>query len=142
MRSYDPRMPVWRCPHCSTPQAETARCWVCRRSTTSCATCRNFRRGVASGLGMCGLDPRRVALTGVEMRACWAAPDPVEEAVPGRTGVQLTGHAGDGGTRRPRTFVPVDELTAAPPPEPPPVVAPAPAARPSIAWSLWGDQEP
>src|SRR5215204_73495 len=78
-RSYDPRMPVWRCPHCSTPQAEAARCWVCRRSTTSCATCRNYRPGVANGLGMCGLDPRRSALTGAEMRACWAAPDPVEE---------------------------------------------------------------
>ena len=30
-------MPMWRCPHCGTPQAETARCWVCRRSTTACA---------------------------------------------------------------------------------------------------------
>ena len=86
-------MPVWRCPHCSTPQAEAARCWVCRRSTTSCATCRNFRPGVANGLGMCGLDPRRVALTGAEMRACWAAPDPVEEAVPGRSVMHV-------GTRR------------------------------------------
>ena len=38
-------MPVWRCPHCGTPQAESSRCWVCRRSTTSCATCRHFRRG-------------------------------------------------------------------------------------------------
>ena len=29
-------MPMWRCPHCGTPQAETARCWVCRRSSTAC----------------------------------------------------------------------------------------------------------
>ena len=30
-------MPLWRCPHCGTPQVESSRCWVCRRSTTSCA---------------------------------------------------------------------------------------------------------
>ena len=70
-RSYDPPMPVWRCPHCATPQTESSRCWVCRRSTTSCATCRHFRRGVAGGLGTCGLAPRRWALDGTEMRACW-----------------------------------------------------------------------
>ena len=135
-------MPVWRCPHCSTPQAEAARCWVCRRSTTSCATCRNFRPGGANGLGMCGLDPRRVALTGAEMRACWAAPDPVEEAVPGRTVVHVAARYGEGTGRQPRTFVPVDELTRAPAPAPVPVAAPAPAARPTTSWSLWGDQEP
>ncbi len=44
-------MPMWRCPHCGTPQAETARCWVCRRSSTACGTCRNFRRAVAANLG-------------------------------------------------------------------------------------------
>ena len=49
-------MPIWRCPHCGTPQAETARCWVCRRSSTACATCRHFRRSVAANLGYCGLD--------------------------------------------------------------------------------------
>ena len=91
---------------------------------------------------MCGLDPRRLALTGGEMRACWAAPDAVEEAVPGRPVAQLTGRSTDGTGRVPRTFVPVDELAAAPAPEPRPVLAPAPVARPSTAWSLWGDQEP
>jgi hypothetical protein len=135
-------MPVWRCPHCSTPQAEAARCWVCRRSTTSCATCRNFRPGVANGLGMCGLDPRRVALTGAEMRACWAAPDPVEETVPGQTVVLVAARGADGAGRQPRTFVPVDEIANPTAPEPAAVVAPAPAARPSTSWSLWGDQEP
>ena len=50
---------MWRCPHCSTPQAETARCWVCHRSTTACATCRHFRRSVAAQLGYCGLDRKR-----------------------------------------------------------------------------------
>ena len=90
---------------------------------------------------MCGLDPRRVALTGAEMRACWAAPDPVEEAVPGKF-VPVATRGADGTGKRPRTFVPVDELMAPPAPEPLPVVAPPPAARPSTSWSLWGDQEP
>ena len=66
-------MPMWRCPHCGTPQAETARCWVCRRSSTACGTCRNFRRSVAGSLGYCGLDRRRQPLTGDEIRACWEA---------------------------------------------------------------------
>jgi hypothetical protein len=44
-------MPIWRCPHCGTPQAETARCWVCRRSSTACASCRNFRGSVAAQMG-------------------------------------------------------------------------------------------
>src|SRR5688572_6656424 len=64
-------MPMWRCPHCGTPQAETARCWVCQRSSTSCATCRHYRRSVAAQLGYCGLDPRRQPLTGDEIRGCW-----------------------------------------------------------------------
>ena len=34
---------MWRCPHCGAPQAETARCWVCRRSSTTCSTCRHFQ---------------------------------------------------------------------------------------------------
>jgi hypothetical protein len=66
-------MPIWRCPHCGTPQAETARCWVCRRSSTSCATCLNYRHAVFGGLGYCGLDRRRAPLGGDEIRACWAA---------------------------------------------------------------------
>jgi hypothetical protein len=66
-------MPMWRCPHCGTPQAETARCWVCRRSSTACATCRNFRRSVAAQLGYCGLDRERAPLRGDEIRACWEA---------------------------------------------------------------------
>jgi hypothetical protein len=47
----------------------------------TCSTCRNFRRGVAGGLGYCALDKTRVALTGEEIRACWQAPailEPVE----------------------------------------------------------------
>lgn len=144
-------MPLWRCPHCSTPQAEAARCWVCRRSTTSCGTCRHFRRAVASGLGTCGLDPRRLALTGAEMRACWAAPDPLPDDPPARgPGVPVMaarGSAEEIAGRRPRTFVPVDELLApsdhrAPVPASAPApAAPGPQGQATLGWSLWGDTD-
>jgi hypothetical protein len=82
-RSYHPVMPSWRCPHCSTPQPEASRCWVCHRSSTSCGTCREFRGSVAARVGFCGLDRRREPLQGDEIRGCWedgalaAPPDPV-----------------------------------------------------------------
>jgi hypothetical protein len=144
-RSYDRRMPVWRCPHCGTPQAETSRCWVCRRSTTSCATCRHFRRGIAGGLGLCGLDPRRTALRGTEMRACWAASESDEHAAQTiATPVATSAAPGalDAAGRRPRTFVPVEELDVATEPvrEPAPARVAAPAAG-GGGWSLWGDAE-
>lgn len=159
-RSYDPAMPLWRCPHCGTPQAEAARCWVCRRSTTSCATCRHFRRGVTAQLGYCGLDRRRLALHGDEMRACWSAPDPAapielegRDATGARPAAAVTGTAAATGTGRPvRTFVPVEEVS---PPRaeidgrgarrqsrPARVVAAEPAGAGSARWSLWGDAEP
>jgi hypothetical protein len=84
-------MPSWRCPHCGTPQAEASRCWVCHRSSTSCATCRNFRGSVASRLGFCGLDRRRTPIHGDEVRPCWEdgalvapdrPPDWLPESVP------------------------------------------------------------
>ena len=115
-------MPTWRCPHCGTPQEETARCWVCRRSSTACGTCRHFRRGVAGQLGYCGLDRRRAPLVGDEIRACWdAAPTsptsrpalPVSVATPLR-----------------RDFVDVD-ADATP-------VAPLPS---DPGWSLWAELE-
>lgn len=62
---------MWHCPHCGAPQAETARCWVCRRSSTTCSTCTHFRRALAGDLGYCGLDARRRPLTGIEQRGCW-----------------------------------------------------------------------
>jgi hypothetical protein len=75
-------MPMWRCPHCGTPQAETARCWVCRRSSTACLTCRHFRRSVAGTLGYCALDTRREPLRGDEIRSCWeTAPLPYAPTV-------------------------------------------------------------
>ena len=160
-------MPVWRCPHCGTPQAESSRCWVCRRSTTTCATCRHFRRGIANGLGLCGLDPRHAALDGTEIRACWVAAAPhlagTGETVPHDPAL-ATGGSRDG--RPPaRTFVPVDDLNDAsrqpvaavvggPPADDetagaetmPGGSAVVPSAGPvAIAapagWSLWGDPE-
>ena len=68
---------MWRCPHCGTPQAETARCWVCHRSSTSCATCRHFRHSIVANVGYCGLDRNRSPLQGDEIRACWDATAPV-----------------------------------------------------------------
>ena len=50
---------------------EAAWCWVCRRSTTSCASCRQFRTSVAGRLSYCALDKGRTPLTGEEERACW-----------------------------------------------------------------------
>ena len=140
-------MPMWRCPHCGTPQAETARCWVCRRSSTSCGTCRNYRRSVAGQLGYCGLDRRRQPLTGDEIRGCWEAwpaallPD---VAVPLTIAPARSPEEG----RQPLAFV---EVTA----DEPSAANAAEAAEAGIAslrgkdrppageagWSLWGDLE-
>lgn len=64
-------MATWRCPHCRTVQADSARCFLCGRSATSCGTCAHFRQSVVGGVGFCGLDKRREPLTGEEQRACW-----------------------------------------------------------------------
>ncbi|HEX8026036.1 MAG TPA: hypothetical protein VF484_07520 [Candidatus Limnocylindrales bacterium] len=74
-------MSMWRCPHCGTPQAETARCWVCHRSSTTCSTCVHFRRSLAAGLGTCGLEPKRGPLTGRELRGCWTGSPATADAV-------------------------------------------------------------
>ena len=136
---------MWRCPHCGTPQAETARCWVCRRSSTTCGTCRNFRQSVAGSLGYCGLDRRRQPLVGDEIRACWdgwpGAADAITMAPPANA-------ASDSAERRERPieFVEVhdqptgDEAVAAGDDSTamPPATAPLlPADEPG--WSLWGD---
>jgi hypothetical protein len=44
---------------------------VCRRSTTSCASCLHFRNAIASRLGYCALDKKRLPITGEEERSCW-----------------------------------------------------------------------
>jgi hypothetical protein len=62
---------MWHCPHCGAPQAESARCWVCRKSSTTCSTCRHFQVSLTSDVGWCGLDPKRRPLRGVEQRGCW-----------------------------------------------------------------------
>ena len=76
-------MASWRCPHCDAPQSETERCWVCGRSTRSCATCRQFRRAVAAQIGYCALGKARSPLAGDEERVCWEEPSS-ELAGPGR----------------------------------------------------------
>jgi hypothetical protein len=133
-------MPMWRCPHCGTPQAETARCWVCRRSSTSCATCRHYRRSVAAQLGYCGLDRARQPLTGDEIRACWEA-WPTEALAATAVPLTIVAARTDAERKPPLEFVEVDgvsepvEEDAA---EVAPVARPiAPATEPG--WSLWGD---
>ncbi len=159
VRSYHRAMPMWRCPHCGTPQAETARCWVCRRSSTACGTCRNFRRSVAGSLGYCGLDRRRQPLAGDEIRECWEAGagggDVMLAAVVPKTALveaRASGHAA------PHEFIEVhgplasEPLVADPEPAAPsvdltgpspaaPAFVPPPGPPPEPGWSLWGDLE-
>jgi hypothetical protein len=135
---------MWHCPHCGAPQAETARCWVCRRSSTTCSTCRNFRVSLAPDLGFCALDRKRRPLTGRELRGCWAERPSVGEAQ-AATGAAV---ARDPlGPRRPTTsargFIPLDEVEPISPSEP---FVPAPIlliGEPVEPWeartSLFGD---
>ena len=138
-------MPMWRCPHCGTPQTETARCWVCRRSSTSCGTCRNYRRSVAGQLGYCGLDRRRQPLTGDEIRGCWEA-WPAALLTDGAAPLTIAPARAPEDARGPLAFV---EVTA----DEPSAANAAEAAEAGIAslrdrppageagWSLWGDLE-
>jgi hypothetical protein len=113
-------MTMWRCPHCGTPQAETARCWVCRRSSTACGTCRNFRRAIAGGLGYCALDRRRDPLVGDEIRPCWEAAEPVSAR-----------HDDGAPPWMPAGFVDMDDAL-------PPGTGPGTG---EARWSLWGDPD-
>lgn len=155
-------MPTWRCPHCGTPQAETARCWVCRRSSTACATCRHFRRAVAAGLGYCALDRRRAPLDGTAIRACWDAgpavtPDqPADGRSVGARDARIAAPADDRG-RAPTGALDFVEVGTegrgdAPPGTDRPDVQPAspdqPAAPPAAwsatsepGWSFWAELE-
>ena len=134
-------MPMWRCPHCGTPQAETSRCWVCRRSSTACGTCRHFRRSVAAKVGYCGLDRRRAPLLGDEIRACWEAGALAETT--GLPVLPLFGQPIADGARR--EFVEVGaEANPKVDGEPPVVeplfeVTPPNAATGETRWSLWSD---
>jgi len=135
-------MPMWRCPHCATPQAETARCWVCHRSSTACGACRHFRRAVAGQLGYCGLDRQRRPLRGDEIRPCWEAADATSVNVPALPGIGPVWplEIDDGRTAvRSREFV---EVESGPEeiPAPEPIVLSTPPTGES-RWSLWGDAE-
>ena len=114
---------MWHCPHCGAPQAETARCWVCRRSSTTCSTCTHFRRALAGDLGYCGLDGRRRPLTGLEQRGCWESKAAAIEPANPRPSLDEEPHRLRGG--RPivqayrndepatlRDFVPVESVMA------------------------------
>jgi len=114
---------MWHCPHCGAPQAETARCWVCRRSSTTCSTCRHFRRALAGDLGYCGLDARRRPLTGLEQHGCWESKTAAGEPESPRPSLVEEPHRLRGGrptvqayrsdaTPALRGFVPVEPLTA------------------------------
>jgi hypothetical protein len=146
------RMPTWRCPHCGTPQTETARCWVCRRSSTACGTCRHFRRSVAAQLGYCGLDRRRAPLVGDEIRACWES---TPAAAGAATTAPVTARTPAAADRPGRLdFI---EVVRAPARDPAAPTGPSPAAAsdgepgvptpPAVThaseprWNLWGDLE-
>ena len=138
-------MPMWRCPHCGTPQAESAKCWVCRRSSTTCSTCRHFRQSLAASLGYCGLDRRRLPLTGRELRGCWTERPAAAEATEPRPllasdpGIRLRGFVPVEQVTRAETTVGLDPLTPATP------VLPAAAFDPAEGWAnratLFGDAE-
>ena len=141
-------MAMWRCPHCATPQAETARCWVCHRSSTACGSCRHFCRSVAAQLGYCGLDRQRRPLRGDEIRACWESLDatgvsgtPVRPTLGPAAGWALE----PGEDRTPvrlRDFIEVRADRAADGPESEINLEPAAlTASGELRWSLWGDTE-
>jgi hypothetical protein len=143
---------MWHCPHCGAPQAETARCWVCRRSSTTCSTCRHFRTSLAVDVGYCALDRKRRPLTGMEMRGCWAE-RPIAEPAAGLDAAapNATERAEHRLRLPPRDFIPVELVKArapAEPADPPDASAPAPVflpVDPGDAWdartSLFGDAE-
>jgi len=139
-------MAMWHCPNCGTPQAESARCWVCHRSSTTCSTCRHFRQSLAATVGYCGLDRRRLPLTGTELRGCWTGPLPGTATEPPHVVAEL-----DPGVRL-RGFVPVELVPrSGPGAEAPAPDAPSAAATPGLAFdpsegwtnrtTLFGDAE-
>src|SRR5512147_763991 len=156
-RSYHRCMPMWRCPHCATPQAETARCWVCHRSSTSCGSCRHFRRSVAAQIGYCGLDRQRRPLRGDEIRECWESLD-----APGVAGTPVRPTLGPaaGWSDEPedhrtvvrlRDFIEVrteaapdvadSRVAASPAQTDDPLGAAVLGSNVESRWSLWGDAE-
>jgi hypothetical protein len=143
-------MPLWHGPHGGVPHPEAAGCWVCRRSSRVCGTCRNARRAVAGSFLYCALDRNRSPLRGDEVRACWeAAPIPVVDATQGSGdagGRDPGGAAADRQRRQARpapAFVPLDAVPVRPPPATP---VPERADGPAIPageriGTLWHDLE-
>lgn len=84
-------MSAWRCPNCGTLQAESHVCFLCGRSSTSCATCVNFRESLVGGVGYCALDKKRTPLTGAEQRTCWTSEVAVSASVPATRDSPLPG---------------------------------------------------
>jgi hypothetical protein len=90
-------MGMWRCPNCGTAQADSTRCFLCERSSTSCGTCTHFRGSVVGGLGYCGLDKNRSPLTGAERRGCWTVADSAGDlGLFSEARLSLLDHASDG----------------------------------------------
>jgi hypothetical protein len=126
---------MWHCPHCGALQAEAARCWVCRRSSTTCSTCRNFRLSLAADVGYCALDRRRMPLSGLELRGCWE-----DRPVAGEATLETDRPRPATGPSVLRGFIPVDEVA---------VPVRAEASAPPLAFvevreaptSLFGDAE-
>jgi hypothetical protein len=115
---------MWHCPHCGAPQAETARCWVCRKSSTTCSTCRHFRASLVSDIGYCALDRARRPLTGRELRGCWTErPATVDPQGAGEATME-PGAAWRRLTVPLRGFVPLDEIAPTAVDPEPPVAAP------------------
>ena len=85
-------MATWRCPNCHTTQNDSAECFLCRRSATSCGTCAHFRASFVNGLGYCGQQAVREPLRGDERRECWTASAAAGEA-PGEDLFVLPGAA-------------------------------------------------
>jgi len=154
---------MWHCPSCGAPQAESARCWVCHRSSTTCSTCRHFRTSLSADVGWCALDPRRRPLTGLEQRGCWQEGAVATESAPLVVAARQRDRAPVGAEGRAdrlapvhRDFVPVELLgpissprAPEPPAAPSDVLPPAPIA-PVLAeleegWaertSLFGEPE-
>jgi hypothetical protein len=127
-------MALWRCPHCGTPQPVAARCWVCRRSSTSCGTCKNFRASVAARIGYCGLDRERRPLAGDEIRGCWVGFAAIEDAA-GSLPVEAVAEVAVRGAMR--GFVPVEALLVHAPPEQEPEPDPEPLNdRPAVPETI------
>ena len=132
---------MWHCPHCGAPQAETARCWVCHESSTTCSSCRHFQTSLTSDVGWCGLDPKRRPLRGVEQRGCWQErPAATQAPVPSS---ELWLGAGRPSRQRP------EDQTDEPPTAPPLDFIPVElvgrvvtSTEPPVSESLAGDAEP